>query len=430
MVTENLYNIFLASSGVCTDSRNIQKDCLFIGLKGDNFDGNKFASQALQDGAKFAFVDDEKYKTDDRIELVSDTLEFLQQLAFTHRKKFNIPIIGITGSNGKTSTKELINVALSSAKNVLCTKGNLNNHIGVPLTLLQLNKTHEIAVIEMGANKPGDIAELCAMVEPNIGIITNIGKAHLEGFEDLQGVVNTKIALYKTISALQGTVIYNGDDELLETYVPKSCELIKYGNNKDSNVQGQLLELNPFVKMKYYCKDYESNALQMQMLGDYNYYNYLAAIAVARYFNIPENLYEQALVDYLPTNNRSQIQKTKTNTLILDCYNANPSSMESALRSFGMIANENKFIILGDMLELGQETTSEHKKILELCESLKLKGITVGIFFKSVNRYNSIKSFGTKGEAAMYLNDLNLKDNLILLKGSRGIGLESFENLL
>ncbi len=431
MVSEKLYAHFLETSGVCTDTRTIHPDCLFIALKGQNFNGNTFASEALSQGARYAVVDEPEYQIGPNILLVDDCLLFLQQLAHHHRRQFDIPVIGITGSNGKTSSKELIHAALSASYKTLATVGNLNNHIGVPLTLLRLDASHEIAIIEMGANKPGDIAELCEIAEPDFGIITNIGKAHLEGFGNFDGVLQTKTGLYRSVAKREGELIVNGDDPVLMQHLPTGISrVITYGKGADNDIRGNLLGLSPFINMSYTQGAHTSGALSMQMIGDYNFYNYLAAIAFGYRFNVPSEKLERALQDYVPQNNRSQVKKTAANTLILDCYNANPSSMRSALTSFAAIEHANKFFIIGDMLELGAETEPEHRAILSLCRELQLEGITVGRHFREVSPDFSYPAFETKSEALAYLNSHTLHDRLILLKGSRGIGLESLQEHL
>ncbi len=422
-----IIELFYETLGVCTDTRKIKKDCLFLCLKGDNFNGNEFAEQALKDGAKYVIVDELKFKTNDNIYLVDDVLKYLQKLANYHRKKFNIPVIGITGSNGKTSTKELIKVVLEKKFNVIATEGNLNNHIGVPLTLLKITKNHEIAIIEMGANKFKDIEELCNIAEPNYGIITNIGKAHLEGFINFEGVLKTKKELYDSILKNHGTLIINGDDEILINNAPK-VKNIKYGTSDKSDVKGELLNLSPFVEMKWKSDNYSSELISTKMIGKYNFYNFLAAITFGKTFDIEPEKINQAISEYTPDNKRSQVQKTKNNTLILDCYNANPSSMTSALESFSQIEHPNKIAIIGDMLELGIDSIKEHKKILDLTKKLNLNKITVGPIFESINT-DELK-FSNTFETTEYFKTSSIKDHLILLKGSRGIGLEKLEDCL
>ena len=425
-----LFNLFYETTGVCTDTRNINKDCLFICLKGANFNGNTFAAKAIEAGAKYVIVDEEQYKTNDSIFYVPDTLVYLQKLATFHRSKFNIPIIGITGSNGKTSTKELINCVLSEKYNVLCTKGNFNNHIGVPLTLLNLKEEHEIAIIEMGANKFKDIEELCTIALPDYGIITNIGKAHLEGFINFEGVLKTKKELYISISKNSGTIVYNGDDDILAANLPQGIKTISYGSSESSEIQGELIGLSPFVQLKWKKEGYISPTIQTNMIGKYNYYNFLAAISFGILFKIPEEKINNAIANYSPENNRSQVKKTENNTLILDCYNANPSSMRSAIESFAIIKDEDKILIIGDMLELGTDSVQEHFQIAELVKQLGLKGYSVGPLFKSIKTDAFIQQFDHKNDTLLYLKENPITNKLILLKGSRGIGLETLEENL
>ena len=423
----DLFKLFYTSTGIATDTRNIEKDSLFICLKGENFNGNKFAEQALEKGAKFVIVDEIEFKTKENIYLVDNSLEFLQKLANHHRNKFNIPIIGITGSNGKTSTKELINTVLQKKYTVLATIGNLNNHIGVPLTLLRLNNSHEIAIIEMGANKFKDIEELCDIAEPNYGIITNIGKAHLEGFINFEGVLKTKKELYDSILKKKGTIIINSDDEVLIKNAP-NVNTIKYGTNSNAAIEGELINLSPFVEMKWKTENYTSDLISTKMVGKYNFYNFLAAISFGIIFNIEPDKINEAISEYTPDNNRSQIKKTKHNTLILDCYNANPSSMTNALESFSQIKQTNKLAIIGDMLELGDESVKEHQTILDLIKQLNINIITVGPIFESINS-NQLK-FTNTSNAQEYFKTNSFNEYLILLKGSRGIGLEKLEEFL
>lgn len=421
------FELFYETSGICTDTRNIQKDCLFICLKGGNFNGNEFAEKAINAGAKYVIADEKLFENHDKIFLVENSLEYLQNLANFHRKKFNFPIIGITGSNGKTTSKELIATVLSKKFNVHFTRGNLNNHIGVPLTLLQLTHSHKIAVIEMGANKFHDIQELCEIAEPTHGIITNIGMAHLEGFKNFEGVLKTKLELYDSISQSQGCVFVNNDDPILMENLPKDVEIISYASENDASITGELLSLSPFVEMNWTKDDIVSKRIQTQMIGKYNFYNFLAAICIGNYFGVESSEISAAITEYSPTNNRSQVQKTSKNTLILDAYNANPTSMKSALESFALVEHADKFVILGDMFELGNESSKEHQKIVELIKKFNLPAICIGKNFSEIlsNQETKIQSFESKDEASNYIQDLNLANKLILLKGSRGIGLET-----
>lgn len=428
---KKLYDLFLNSRGICTDTRSIEQGSLFICIKGENFDGNEFSEKALNEGASHVIVDNpEFFHSDHPMTLVQDSVLFLQELANHHRKQFSIPVIGITGSNGKTTSKELINAVLSKKYNVLATKGNLNNHLGVPFTLLRLKKEHEIAIIEMGANKFKDIEELCNIAEPNYGIITNIGKAHLEGFINFEGVIRTKKEMYESVEKNNGKIIVNSDDEILLANLPKFISTISYGTSKNAKVSGKLINLSPFVEMTWQTKSYSSPVLQTQMVGKYNFYNYLAAAAFGIEFGVEPTKISEAIQEYIPTNNRSQVKKTENNTLILDCYNANPTSMKSALESFAMIETEAKRFIIGDMRELGADSTAEHAKIIELIESLNLKGYTVGTEFAQFNSGGVILNFATSESIKSYLTETPLKNTLLLLKGSRSISLEILENVL
>ena len=419
-----LFDLFYETSEVCIDTRSITKNCLFVALKGSNFDGNDFVNEALLAGAKYCISDRLAICNQVNIFYVENTLEYLQNLALSHRKKFTIPVIGITGSNGKTSTKELVNCILSKEYNVLCTAGNFNNHIGVPLTLLKLNSSHELAIIEMGANKHGDIAELCAIAEPTLGVITNIGKAHLEGFNDFQGVLKTKKELYTSISQKkEGVIFYNADDQLLIENLPNNIKNISYGTPLLSNVSGELLALNPRVKLRYKDGEYNSPEIQTQLIGKYNFYNFLCAISIGVYFKISHENIRIAIEQYISKNNRSQVEITANNTIIIDCYNANPSSMQSALESFLMIEADNKIAIIGDMLELGADTKEEHDKIIKYCKENEISYLVVGEYFSKSEANPKIR-FASTTELLDYFNITPLKNNLILLKGSRGIALE------
>jgi UDP-N-acetylmuramoyl-tripeptide--D-alanyl-D-alanine ligase len=417
-----IHNQFLETTGPCTDTRNILLDSMFFALKGGNFNGNEFALKAIEDGCKYAIIDEKKYAIDDRFILVENVLKALQELANYHRKQFNIPVIGITGSNGKTTTKELIGAILETSYTTLYTKGNLNNHIGVPLTLLGLDKKHEVAIIEMGANKPGDIKELAEISEPNYGIITNIGTAHIEGFGSLEGVISTKKELYDFILKVEGKIFINQEDRLLNDIVPKPVSLITYGEQERSYVHGELTKLTPFVYFQWRTSKYVSPIIETKLVGKYNFTNFLAAIAIGLYLEVDKNKINKALTEYKPSNNRSQVTVTKNNTIIVDCYNANPSSMFSALESFKEIENGNKIAILGDMLELGDISQLEHQKTVDYLKEHALTAYLVGAEFEKTITNNAI--FSSTKELISYLNSNSISDSLILLKGSRGIQLE------
>lgn len=423
---KHLFSLFDETKGVCTDTRKLYKNCLFICLSGANFDGNVFARNALEGGAKYVIADDASVCDDVHIFYVENTLIFLQLLANWHRNKFNIPFIGITGSNGKTSTKELINCVLSQKYNTLATTGNLNNHIGVPLTLLQLNETHEVAIIEMGANRFKDIEELCAIAEPTHGIITNIGKAHLEGFLNFEGVLKTKRELYDAVSKVGGSIFYNSDDSVLIANLPANTQNFGYGTSESSEIQGDLVKLSPFVSLKWKSKTHQSGVIETQMIGKYNFYNFLAAVCIGVNFDISPEKISTAIASYTPSNNRSQICKTAFNTLILDAYNANPTSMRSALESFALTENPSKLAILGDMFELGAESPQEHINIIELANSLGLTCYFVGTRFYDARITNlpRFQFFKSKEDLKSSLQNNPVNGHLILLKGSRSVGLE------
>ncbi len=427
----SLFQPFYDSSGICTDTRAIAKDSLFICIKGANFDGNTFAQDALNAGAKHVILDDPTYYSDqEHMTLVDDSVLYLQKLANFHRRKFDIPIIGITGSNGKTTSKELIHAVLSKKYNVLATQGNLNNHLGVPFTLLNLNEGHEIAIIEMGANKFKDIEELSDIAEPNYGIITNIGKAHLEGFINFEGVLTTKKELFDAIEKNQGSIIINSDDPVLTGILPKTVDAVTFGTNESADITGELKNLSPFVEMTWKTNQYTSPILKTQMVGKYNFYNYLAAAAFGHLFNVEPSLISEAIEEYAPTNNRSQIKKTQENTLILDCYNANPSSMRLALESFALNPQEKKLAILGSMKELGAESSEQHQDIIGQLEKSGISAFLVGEEFENLTS-NAVKQwFETTADLQKHLLNSPITDHLILLKGSRSIGLEVLEKNL
>lgn len=428
---EKYYHLFDHCSYVSTDSRNIPEACLYIALKGERFNGNQFAAEAIEKGANYAIVDEQEYADGDKIFYVQDGLVFLQQLAYHHRMKFDIPVIGITGSNGKTTTKELIASVLEEKFSVLYTRGNLNNHIGVPLTLLQLGKQHDIAIIEMGASKPHDIAELTAIAHPTHGLLTNIGNAHLEGFGGREGVIKTKKELYDTIEEENGTLFLNSDDEVLTAIIPQHVEIVTYGQNNEAQVQGRLLEFIPEVFFKWRLSANSWREVKTQIIGKYNFYNMMAAVAVGTYFNVNPEQIDSAIATYSPQNNRSQIQKTEHNTLVLDAYNANPTSVQSAIESFSEMPYAEKFYILGDMKELGAKEREFHQEVIDQTQVLGLQGIFVGSIYSEMAQENEkIMAFPDIDSAASFLRTAQPKDNLILLKGSRSIGLEKLVKVL
>lgn len=421
------FELYYNTTGVCTDTRNIQKDCLFICLTGENFNGNDYAVEALNNGAKYVISDDSHNEKIKNIFIVNDSLKYLQELANYHRKKFIIPIIGITGSNGKTTSKELIYHVLKQKFNVLATKGNLNNHIGVPLTLLQLTIQHELAIIEMGANKPGDIKELVEIAEPTHCIITNIGKAHLEGFGSYAGVINTKGEMYKFAENNNAVIFYNDSDQILKSILPHNTKNIPYSDNLDCT----LIKMTPYVSMRWKSKEYSSSELETKMIGKYNFTNFIAAISIGKYFDVDNEKISEAITSYSPTNNRSQVLHTNNNMLIMDAYNANPSSMKNAIESFDEMEQTNKLLILGDMFELGEESKIEHQEIIKNITNKKLSCYFVGTLFNSEKQHiENCLFFESKIALIENLKSNSIENKLILLKASRGIGLEEIVKYL
>ena len=421
--TERLYEIFLRHPVITTDSRKIEPECIFFALKGDNFDGNQFASQAISGGASYAVIDDQKYAGGNQFLLVDNVLSALQSLARYHRNRLTIPVIGITGSNGKTTTKELTGAVLSRKFNTLTTPGNLNNHIGVPLSVLAIKPETEIAVIEMGANHQGEIAQLCQIAHPSFGIITNIGKAHLEGFGGFEGVIKAKSELYSHIREKGGTIFINGEDVLLND-LAGGISQIKYGAGDDSLVRGKITREYPFLSLEI---NFENNDIQVdsQLVGTYNFSNILAAACIGHYFGVEPADIKTAIEDYKPENNRSQFIQTPSNKVVMDAYNANPSSMEAAISNFSKLTDNNKVLILGDMLELGEESITEHQKILDLAKSSGSREIfLVGKNFSEVSRNSSSLNFLSVDDLIGFIQKNPLRSKTILIKGSRGIRLE------
>jgi len=418
---EELYSFFLKHSTISTDSRRVVPGCLFFALKGDNFDGNKYAKVALDAGAAFAVIDDPIFDGSQTL-LVNDVLEALQILAQMHRRKFSIPVIAITGSNGKTTTKELINAVLSRQYEVTATKGNLNNHIGVPLTLLEITNKTQIAIIEMGANHQGEIAQLCTIAEPTHGLITNIGKAHLGGFGGYEGVIKAKSEMYTWLRNSGGEVFANGDNPML-TELSSGINRTLYGKHEGSSCRGQARENNGILGIDWISGN-NTISVDTNLVGIYNFENVMAAICLGTFFDIPPQLIKSAISSYTPSNSRSQALKTERNSIILDAYNANPTSMQVAIENFRQVNVPHKMVILGDMLELGDESYAEHLAIANLVdESGFEKVILVGSDFKKVAG-ERFTSFITSGEAFEYLCKQQLKDFTILVKGSRGIKME------
>jgi len=431
---KELYSLFLQHSLISTDTRVLKKDSLFFALKGENFNGNKFASQALEGGCSIAIIDEEKYKQDERYFLVPDVLLALQALAKFHRQQLAIPVIAITGSNGKTTSKELIFSVLSQKYNTCATQGNLNNHIGVPLTLLSIKKEHEMAVVEMGANHVGEIKELCDIAQPDFGIITNIGKAHLEGFGGFQGVIKAKKELYDFIGQHQGIVFVNSDNSLLSD-LSRELKTISYGTSANCYCMAALADCDPYLQLKWKLNAdplplEKKQTVNTQLIGSYNFENVLAAACIGSYFKVEEAKISKALENYLPTNNRSQVLKKNSNEIFLDAYNANPTSMHAAIENFSGLSGS-QVIILGDMLELGTESNREHQLIIELIKSKNfLNVILVGKYFSSLSNIQGAKLFENSDDAFTWLKQQSIINSRILIKGSRGIKLEKLVDAL
>ncbi len=420
---EQLYIHYQKHPVITTDSRNCPSGSLFFALKGDRFNGNLFAEKALSDGCAFAIVDEAEYAKDNRYLLVDDVLTALQQLAAYHRRQLAIPVIGITGTNGKTTTKELTNAVLSEKYNTLATEGNLNNHIGVPLTLLKIRPEHEIAIIEMGANHPGEIKMLCEIADPEFGLITNVGKAHLEGFGSLDGVIRTKTELYQSLRHRDGTVFLHADNPYLPAYTD-GMDVIRYGENGDGLfIKGRLTDCSPTLSFEFQINDQNPVSVATQLIGSYNLPNALAAAAIGAYFGVEESQISHALTNYHPENKRSQLIRTPKNTLILDAYNANPTSMMAALENFKLMKAEKKMLILGDMRELGAESEKEHQRIIEfLRENPFDRIVLVGDEF---NKHpHPFIALADRNELAQWIAGNPTEGYHILIKGSRGIALE------
>lgn len=424
MNIEQLYQLYKDSTGISTDTRNIEKGNLFFALKGPSFNANEFAANALALGASVVIVDEPAYvvKGDKRYFLVENGLKALQQLAQYHRKFLHIPIVAITGTNGKTTTKELIQIVLSKKFKTKATVGNLNNHIGVPLTLLSMDKDTEIGVVEMGANKIGDIQELCEIAAPSHGLITNIGKAHLEGFGDVNGVLRAKTELFQYLKSNQGTVFINTGNPVLANMAKRFDQPVLYPQTGDF-YECSLVDANPFVRFQ----TQDGTIHSTKMLGAYNFDNIATALVVGRYFGVDEALALKTIGEYIPTNMRSQLIEKRSNLILLDAYNANPSSMEEAIKAFGkMTGKKHKMIILGDMFELGHSEVEEHQKIGSLVSQLDIDKVC---FAGKLMRHALSKAprglyFPDPFSLRNWLQDSRLEDYLILIKGSRGMKLE------
>ena len=431
-VTENmeiaeLYKCFMECGKVTTDSRNCPEGSMFIALKGETFNGNAFAAQALKQGCRYAVIDESEYAGEGTI-LVDNCLQALQQLANYHRRQLKTPVIGITGTNGKTTTKELISTVLSRKFNTLYTEGNFNNHIGVPLTLLRLTKEHEMAVVEMGANHPGEIKTLVHIAEPDYGIITNVGKAHLQGFGSFEGVIRTKGELYDFLRAKGGATIFIQNENPYLNGIAEGLTCVRYGQTAGLYVSGELISCSPFLSFRWTAEGV-SHEVNTHLIGSYNLDNMLAAAAIGRYFGVSDDDVSSALASYLPHNNRSQLKETADNKLIVDAYNANPTSMMAALKNFRQIEAPHKMVILGDMKELGEASREEHQKVVDYLKECGFdRVVLVGPEFAAAT--HSYQTFQHVDEVLADIRMHKPQGYYILIKGSNGIKLNTVVDYL
>lgn len=431
-VTENmeiaeLYKCFMECGKVTTDSRNCPEGSMFIALKGETFNGNAFAAQALKQGCRYAVIDESEYAGEGTI-LVDNCLQALQQLANYHRRQLKTPVIGITGTNGKTTTKELISTVLSRKFNTLYTEGNFNNHIGVPLTLLRLTKEHEMAVVEMGANHPGEIKTLVHIAEPDYGIITNVGKAHLQGFGSFEGVIRTKGELYDFLRAKGGATIFIQNENPYLNGIAEGLTCVRYGQTAGLYVSGELISCSPFLSFRWTAEGV-SHEVNTHLIGSYNLDNMLAAAAIGRYFGVPDDDISSALASYLPHNNRSQLKETADNKLIVDAYNANPTSMMAALKNFRQVEAPHKMVILGDMKELGEASREEHQKVVDYLKECGFdRVVLVGPEFAAAT--HSYQTFQHVDEVLADIRIHKPQGYYILIKGSNSMKLSQLPESL
>lgn len=428
MKISDLHALYLDCNAVCTDTRTVATNDMFFALTGDNFNGNTFALKALKAGAKYAIIDDSEYHIPNQTIIVEDVLKTLQTLATFHRDYLNIPIIGLTGSNGKTTTKELINAVLSQKFATTATLGNLNNHIGVPLTLLSMNAETEIGIVEMGANHLKEIEFLSNIAKPNFGYITNFGKAHLEGFGSIEGVIQGKSELYHFLKSTGGHVFINKKDSK-QVELTTDLKTTSFGDETtDAEILINLITADPFV-----ISEYNNLNIASQLIGTYNFTNISAAITIGAYFKVQDTDIKTAIETYTPTNNRSQIITKGSTKIILDAYNANPTSMKAALESFHTLKDTRKIAIIGDMFELGDEATKEHQNIVDLATTLNIdKVYIIGHLFKDtltssnkiITAYNTFEAFKSE------LKQQEFQNTTILIKASRGMKLERILDLI
>lgn len=427
MKIEALHHLFLKAKSVSTDTRTLDKGTLFFALKGENFNGNTFAKKALDLGASYCIIDEVQQPDNEHFILVEDVLQTLQKLANYHRNYLNIPIVALTGSNGKTTTKELIYSVLKQRYKTQATFGNLNNHIGVPLTLLRMDESTEIGIVEMGANHIGEIAQLCKIANPDFGYITNFGKAHLEGFGSEEGVVKGKSELYDYLKQKKGTIFLNADDKKQVKQVGDYQNRITFSERESSDYTIALLKESPFLSI-------EINKILMhtQLLGRYNFTNIAVAIAVGLHFDVDLKSIKKGIESYAPKNNRSQIIKQNSNTIILDSYNANPTSVEAALQNLKMMEGNQKIVILGDMFELGKQSYAEHQTIINLAQKLDFSQLYLvgNHFFEHHQNYSDVLFFKALQDIQQYLENHPIKEAIVLIKGSRGMALERLLDLV
>jgi len=433
MQVENLYARYLSYPKISTDTRKIEQDSLFFALKGEKFNGNTFAKEALEAGARYVIIDESTSFIDERTILVDDVLQSLQALATHHRRQLKIPIIGITGTNGKTTTKELLHAVLKEQYHCFATKGNLNNHIGVPLSVLSITSSYEIAIIEMGANHVGEIDFLCQIAQPTHGLITNVGKAHLEGFGSFEGVKRAKGELYAYLSSHQGICFIQNDNAYLKEMIAPYPELktLTYGFSESQDVFGDLSKANPFLTVLWKKKgNTVANVIESRLTGSYNTENILAAITVGLYFEVSVEKIRYGIEQYIPQNNRSQLTKTAKNTLIEDYYNANASSMKAALENMAVLEADRKVIVLGDMFELGEDAPAEHAAVIAQAKTIPAQRlIFIGKEFSSL-RDADAEFYESTTEALAALQHHPITDSFILLKASRGMAFEKLISAL
>lgn len=426
MELDVIYRKFKECSSASTDTRKISNDCMYFALKGDNFDGNKFVQNAIDGGAKYCVVDDKNAVVQANCILVNDVLTTLQQLATLHRNTINIPIISLTGSNGKTTTKELINAVLASTFKVKATIGNLNNHIGVPLTLLRFTEDLDFGIVEMGANHQKEIEFLCSIAQPDYGLITNFGKAHLEGFGSVEGVVKAKSELYDYLKHSEKTIFINSDDPKQLMQIGDYSKISTFGSHASNDCLVTFKNANPYVTINYNGEEIKS-----QLIGDYNYGNIAVAVAIGKFFKVNSISIKLAIEAYQPNNNRSEIIERGTTKIILDAYNANPTSMLAALKNLEQLESLNKFLFLGDMFELGSEAEKEHQEIVNFIESSFKENIyLIGKNFYKTNTKESTHKFSSFEDLKAELKNLELKNTTVLIKGSRGMALERILELI